>query len=301
MNSGTLSEKHTAIPQRFPRWLTKSFINGDGYGFVKESLAREGVYTVCQEARCPNINECFTAKKLTFMILGDVCTRSCSFCAAKKGDSKELPTSQGEGILKVIKTLGLNYVILTSVTRDDLNDGGLNYFLEILEKIKLFKKDIVVEALTPDFKGTSGAAERIVHSRLNVFAHNMETAERLYNEIRPGADYNVSLRLLKEVKALSKNGIVTKSGFMLGLGEREDEVIGLLRDLSKASVDIITMGQYLRPDKNCRPIAEFIAPEKFLQYKRAAEDLGIPVVNAGPFVRSSYNAEEGYKSVMTRK
>lgn len=257
-------------------------------------LSGLGVNTVCQQARCPNINECFSERKLTFLILGDACTRDCRFCSVKSAQPQEVDPFEADKILKAINALGIRYVILTSVTRDDLGDGGLQHYLKIIAKIKSFDNDIVMEALTPDFKNVSNAAGKIAASKIDVFAHNIETTLNLYSGIRPKANYEKSLKLLSEVKGYS-NRIYTKSGFMLGLGEKDNEVIQLLKDLKSVSVSMVTIGQYLRPDKSCVPVKEFVRPEKFEYYREKALDIGIPFVSTGPFVRSSYKAEEAYK------
>lgn len=260
---------------------------------IKDTLSELGVNTVCQQARCPNINECFSERKLTFLILGDACTRDCRFCSVKSAQPQEPDPFEADKILKAINALGIRYVILTSVTRDDLEDGGLRHYLKVIDKIKSFDKDIVMEVLTPDFKNVSNAARKIAASKIDVFAHNIETTKNLYGGVRPKADYEKSLKLLSEVKGYS-NRVYTKSSFMLGLGEKDNDVIQLLKDLKNVSVSIVTIGQYLRPSKKCMPVTEFIKPEKFESYREKALDIGIPFVSAGPFVRSSYKAEEAY-------
>ncbi len=289
MNSEILLEE-PAVKRKFPDWLTKRYKNSPDNKLIKDMLSELGVNTVCQQARCPNINECFSERKLTFLILGDACTRDCRFCSVKSAEAEEVDPIEADKILKVINSLGIRYVILTSVTRDDLGDGGLGHYLKIIARIKSFDNDIVMEVLTPDFKNVSNAAGKIAASKIDVFAHNIETTLNLYSGIRPKANYEKSLKLLSEVKGYS-NRIYTKSGFMLGLGEKDNEVIQLLKDLKSVSVSIVTIGQYLRPSEKGVPVTEFIKPEKFEYYREKALDIGIPFVSAGPFVRSSYNAD----------
>jgi len=280
---------------RFPGWLTKQYRQTDNLNLVERLLFHYGVNAVCHKARCPNMFECFSEKKLTFLLLGDICTRNCRFCSTKKGTAKYLNNlNEIEGVYKIINLLGIKYVILTSVTRDDLPDGGLNYYMEAVRKIKASKDNITLELLTPDFINVENAQEILSKSEIDVFSHNLETVKNLYDEIRPESDYYASLDLLLGVKKNHHKKIITKSGFMLGLGESESEVLGLLKDLKSALVDIVTIGQYLRPDKKCVPVREFIKPEKFEYYKKKALSMGLPYVSAGPFVRSSYKAKEIY-------
>ena len=235
------------------------------------------------------------------MILGDICTRSCTFCATKKGVPESIKTTELESLLGIVKMLDLRYVIITSVTRDDLVDGGLHVYLDAVARLKGLNGEIKVEALTPDFRNVPDASRAIALSGLDVFGHNIETVKRLYPVIRPEADHEASLELLREVKDLSGGSKCTKTGFMLGLGEREEEVIELLRVLRDAGVDIVTIGQYLRPDRRCRDAHEYVLPEKFAYYKKIAEKNGIPHVSAGSFVRSSYRAENIFNDFINMK
>lgn len=258
----------------------------------------QGIHTVCQEARCPNLGSCFSEKKLTFLILGDTCTRKCTFCAVKRAKQEKLPLDQAEPyrIAQVVKDLGLKFVVLTSVTRDDLVDGGARIFAEIIELIHALKEGVKTEVLIPDFRGRRKSLEIVLGAQPEVVAHNLETVPRLYGDLRPLADYSLSLALLgniKEISPLTK----TKSSLMLGLGEKEAEVISVMKDLRKTHCDFLTLGQYLAPSAAHYPVKEFIALDQFDYYRSIALSLGFGAVLSGPKVRSSYKAEELYGSI----
>lgn len=229
--------------------------------------------------------------------MGNACTRSCGFCAVRKGPLAAPDPGEGDNILKVIQELDMRYVILTSVTRDDLADGGLGHYLDIIKKIKESGEKRIIEALVPDFKDVKGAAASLAASGIDVLAHNIETVKSLYHDVRPGADYTRSLDLLLGVKRRARRRIYTKSGFMLGLGEKEQDVLMLLSDLKDASCDIVTIGQYLKAHEKCLPVRGYAEPEIFRHYERAARDLGIKYVIGAPFARSSYKAEEIYRNI----
>lgn len=275
-----------------PQWLKRPMpINA-----ISDMNALLGEYklnAVCKSARCPNIGECFQNKEITFMILGNVCTRNCAFCSVEKGIPAEPDAAESYRIAEAVKELNLKYVVITSVTRDDLMDGGAKYFSNIVDIVKRLNPGIKIEVLTPDFNNNISSLDTIIKAGPDVFAHNIETVPRLYGAIRPRARYKNSISLLRYVK--ERSNILIKSGFMLGLGESEDEVIELIEDLERIRVDIVTIGQYLRPDKNCLPVKEFLPPEKFIYFKEKAVEMGIPYVSAGPFVRSSYKAEEAFE------
>lgn len=246
------------------------------------------INTVCDNARCPNLTECFAKKSVTFMILGNICTRYCRFCATQKGlpsvpDSKEI-----KNILKAIEQLSLNYIVLTSVSRDDLEDGGASFFAETIKQIKQNFKNIFVEVLVPDFGGKVESVELVVKSGVDVFGHNMETVKRLYPEIRPEADYKRSLKILKIAK--KENSILTKSGIMLGLKESQTEIEQLMFDLRDVGCDVLVLGQYLRASASCVSPWEYIKEETFACYKEKAYQLGFKYVISEPFARSSYRA-----------
>ena len=263
-------------------------------------LSELKVNTVCKEASCPNFADCFSNLRLTFMILGDICTRNCKFCGVEKSNAKLLDFDLDEPgrIAGVVGKLGLKYVVLTSATRDDLEDGGASIFVRTIELIHALNKGIKVEVLIPDFKGKLDCIKRVLDAHPQVIAHNTETVKRLYGEIRPKADYELSLGVLREIKGVNPVS-VTKSSLMLGLGEREEEVKLTLQDLRGVDCDIITLGQYLAPSQNHYPVQEFISWDKFTHYRQMSIALGFKVVLSGPLVRSSYRAEEVYKACMT--
>ena len=255
-------------------------------------LRTRGLHTVCEEARCPNRSECFARGAATFMILGDVCSRSCGFCSVKtgRGVPMESLSAEPEQVADAAAHLKLRYIVITSVNRDELPDGGAAHFAKTVTAIRGRLPDSMVEVLTPDFKGDRRALETVLDSRPDTFNHNIETAPRLYARVRPQADYRQSLRVLRHARHYAR-GILTKSGFMVGLGEREDEVHMLLEDLRRHEVDVVTIGQYLQPTRAHLPVADYLHPDVFEEYRRYGEDLGFRAVFAGPLVRSSYMAE----------
>ncbi|MCM8801512.1 MAG: lipoyl synthase [Candidatus Omnitrophica bacterium] len=249
------------------------------------------INTVCQEAHCPNLSTCFKELRFTFMILGKICSRDCRFCAVRNSDkSLSLDTQEPYRIAQIVRLLNLRYVVITSVTRDDLPDGGASIFAKTVELIHNIDSKIKIELLIPDFKGNPSALRLILEKKPDILGHNLETVPRLYKELRPQADYKLSLRVLQEVK-MNSPSILTKSSLMLGLGETEEEVIQVMKDLRKAKVDILTLGQYLAPSKQHYPVKEFITFEQFKRYQNLGLDLGFRFVLAGPKVRSSYKAE----------
>jgi lipoic acid synthetase len=254
------------------------------------------VHTVCQKALCPNLDSCFNNLRLTFMILGDTCTRDCRFCAVAKLDNSnlELDLQEPKRIAAAVRGLALSYVVITSVTRDDLADGGSGIFAQTIEAIRTLDKRIKIEVLIPDFKGSAASLKCVVDAGPDVIAHNIETVSRLYQEIRPKADYRLSLAVLSLIKKM-KGKVITKSSVMLGLGEKEEEVLSVMQELRQNRCDILILGQYLAPSKEHYPVKEFISKEKFARYKESALALGFKAVLSGPLVRSSYQAEEIYK------
>ena len=281
-----------------PHWFRQEIPDEKTLG-IMQLLSKSNVNTVCQEARCPNLSHCFKNLKLTFMILGDTCTRNCRFCATEKSrPQKKLTLDLHEPlrIAKVAKLLGLNYVVITSVTRDDLKDGGASIFAETVSLIRGIKSDIRIEILIPDFKGNIASLQYVLNTQPDVVAHNMETVARLYQDLRPMADYVLSLAVLTKIKEL-KPGLTTKSSIMLGLGETEEEVVQAMQDLINAKCDILTLGQYLSPSSEHYPVKEFISLERFRRYQDIGTTLGFKAVLSGPLVRSSYQAEEVYQKV----
>lgn len=274
-----------------PEWLRKRIHITEQIEPMQQVLTNLGLHTVCESARCPNIAECFGQGTATFMILGDVCTRNCRFCAVKSGTPLPLDSNEPHRVAQAVQRLNLNYVVITSVTRDDLPDGGAKHFAETIHQIRIAMPHTAIEVLVPDFQGSREALQTVVEAQPEVLGHNMETVPSLYRTVRPEAKYARSLRLLELAKDLDSR-IYTKSGLMLGLGENREEIISVLEDLREAGCDILTLGQYLRPSKTHLEVKRFVPPEEFKEYETAAVQLGFPAVAAGPFVRSSYRAGE---------
>ncbi|RKY31407.1 MAG: lipoyl synthase [Candidatus Omnitrophota bacterium] len=256
--------------------------------------------TVCREAKCPNLSECFNKSQLTFLILGDTCTRNCRFCNVRKSAAKKLAVDfdEPQRLASAVDKLKLNYVIITSVTRDDLGDAGAGIFARAIESIHAVQKEIKVELLIPDLRGRISSLESILAAGPEVIGHNIETVRRLYPKLRPQANYDLSIKLLANIKKINP-AIVTKSSIMLGFAEKEQEVINTMRDLRSAGCDILTLGQYLAPTKKHYPVKEFISPDKFREYQKIGLDLEFKAVVSGPLVRSSYRAQEVYNSLKT--
>ena len=245
---------------------------------------------------CPNLSECWEKKHATVMILGDVCTRSCSFCNIKTGKPNKVDMLEPARVASAVKSLGLKHVVVTSVDRDDLNDGGAQHFANTIKKIKEKSPNTTVEILTPDFRGKDSSLGIIAKTEIDVFNHNLETIKRLYKEVRPGADYRHSLKILREVKLL-KPSIFTKSGIMIGLGEKFDEIRVLMDDLREQDVDFITIGQYLRPTLNHHPVIKYHNPDYFIRIQDEALNKGFKIVSSSPFTRSSYHAESDFNKL----
>lgn len=262
-------------------------------------LSKLKINTVCQKAKCPNINNCFDNSKLTFMILGDYCTRNCGFCGVSRVKKVNPGVDKREPyrIRRIISLLGIKYAVITSVTRDDLADGGAGEFAKTVFLIKGLNRKINIEVLIPDLRGNEDSLKTIVESGPSVLGHNIETVKRLYQKLKPGSDYKLSLNLLGRVKGINE-GLFTKSSIILGLGEKEKEVIETMRDLKSQSCDILTLGQYLSPGIRHFPVKEFISLDKFEKYREAGINLGFKMVLSGPLVRSSYNAEDLYLKIM---
>jgi lipoic acid synthetase len=255
-------------------------------------LSRLSLHTVCEEANCPNRMECFARRTATFMILGDRCTRNCTFCNVTKGAPVPVDADEPRHAAEGVRELGLKHVVITSVTRDDLPDGGAEHFAETIRRIRETTPDVTIEVLIPDFKGSLPAQQTVLEAGPDVLNHNIETVPRLYQEVRPMAVYARSLELLRRAKELGKPGMHTKSGMMLGLGEGKDEVLQSLRDLRSAGCDFLTLGQYLAPSKLHHPVVEYIHPDVFAEYKTLGEAMGFKFVASAPLVRSSYMAEK---------
>lgn len=283
-----------------PHWLKKRLVaNSEDALNTSSALANFGVNTVCESALCPNLNECFTRSHATFLILGSVCTRACGFCSVKKGIPPGVDSGEPYRIAETVKFLKLKYVVLTSVTRDDLPDGGADQFAKVVKAVRKISTGVGVEVLVPDFRGDIDSVKNVLRTAPEVFAHNVETVSRLYPAVRGAACYDRSLALLGNAKLISPKQIV-KSGLMVGLGEHENEVINTITDLARTGCDILTIGQYLRPSMDNAAVERFVTPDEFELYKKAALAAGMREVVSGPFVRSSYSAGDIYDRLKTK-
>ncbi len=291
-----MSERNTKQRKRLPEWLRGKDPLQRGMVDTKKMLDGLEINTVCQNARCPNIGECYAKKTATFMILGRNCTRNCKFCAVQGETPEPVDPEEPARIAKAVDKLKLRHAVITSVTRDDLEDGGAEQFVKVIHAIREVNPNITIEILTPDFNNDNNAIKKIIEASPEIFNHNIETVPSLYNQVRPEADYQQSLDVLKAVA--DAGDIIIKSGLMLGLGETEDELIQVWKDLLKSGCEILTMGQYLQPGHANIQVKEYIKPEKFKELKEKALKLGFKTVASGPHVRSSYLAEETGKSLM---
>ena len=277
-----------------PDWIRTKITNSEIFFKTKEIVNKNKLTTVCQEANCPNITECWSKKHATFMIMGDTCTRGCAFCDVKTGKPSTLDSTEPFKVSKAVKELELNHVVITSVDRDDLEDGGANHFKEVITEVKKNNIDTTIEVLTPDFLKKGNAYEKVLEAGPDVFNHNIETVPSLYLKVRPGSRYFTSIELLKSVK-IKKPAIFTKSGIMLGLGEKKDEVVQVMDDLRMADVDFLTIGQYLQPTTKHFPLARYVHPDEFEELKNIAISKGFLLVSSSPLTRSSYHADTDFK------
>ena len=279
---------------RLPEWARRPRTHFESLNKLKSGLRALNLHTVCESARCPNIHECFHRGAATFMILGNLCTRGCGFCSVPKGTPRlhdmRLDPAEPANVARMAAEMNLRYIVITSVNRDDLPDGGSTHFAETVRHVKLALPDARIEVLTPDFEGNADAVARVLDAAPHVFNHNMETASRLYRRVRPQANYQQSLDVLRFART-HRPDVMTKSGFMVGLGETPAEVEQLLRDLREQDVDVATIGQYLQPTRRNLPVADYVAPEQFERYKDFGLSLGFKMVFSGPLVRSSYMAD----------
>jgi lipoic acid synthetase len=280
------------IPRK-PAWIRVKAPTSKGYFETRDIMREKGLHTVCEEAGCPNIGECWAKKHATFMIMGETCTRACAFCNVATGQPKALDPMEPVNVATAVKELGLAHVVVTSVDRDDLADGGGAHFAAVIANIREFSPGTTIEVLTPDFMHKQGAIEVVAAAKPDVFNHNIETVPRLYPTIRPGARYFTSLELLSRVKRIDPS-IFTKSGLMVGLGESKQEVLQVMDDLRAADVDFITIGQYLQPTPKHAAIDRFVTPEEFESYARQARGKGFLMVSASPLTRSSYHAGDDF-------
>jgi lipoic acid synthetase len=279
-----------------PAWLKRRLPLGPVFEQVRSLLKKGHLHTVCQEACCPNMWECFSQKTATFLILGDKCTRNCAFCAVAHGPSGPPDTEEPSRVAEAVEQMGLQYVVITSVTRDDLSDGGAGVFADTIKSIRGRIPETFIEVLTPDFMGDISAIEKVIFARPDVFNHNIETVPRLYPTVRTQADYQRSLKVLEIAKKIDPD-MITKSGIMLGLGEKEKEVLETFEDLLNAGCNILTIGQYLQPTKQHLPVIRFVPPEEFQKLRDEAIRMGFDEVASGPFVRSSYHAKDLFEAI----
>jgi len=279
--------------QRKPAWIRVKAPTSKGYFETRDIMRSRGLHTVCEEAGCPNIGECWAKKHATFMIMGETCTRACAFCNVATGQPRALDPMEPVNVAAAVKEMGLAHVVVTSVDRDDLADGGAAHFAAVIRAIREFSPGTTIEVLTPDFMHKAGAIEAVAEAKPDVFNHNIETAPRLYPTIRPGARYFTSLELLSRVKRIDPS-IFTKSGLMVGLGEGKAEVLQVMDDLRAAEVDFITIGQYLQPTPKHAAIDRFVEPAEFESYARQARGKGFLMVSASPLTRSSYHAGDDF-------
>jgi len=277
--------------RRHPDWLKVDIPGGKNFVKMKSLLRSAKLHTICEEANCPNIAECFECGTAVFLILGDVCTRNCRYCNVSHGKPGVLNPNEPEDIAESVKKLGLKYVVITSVTRDDLSDGGASVFAETISKVKFLNPGCTVEVLIPDFTGNISTLKSVVDSKPDVINHNIEVVKELFSDIRPEGDYKISLKVLSNIKKLKSN-IRSKSGFMVGIGETSNQIISTMRDLRNADVDFLTIGQYLQPTKKHVSIKKYYTPDEFKGFIKIGLDLGFKHVESGPLVRSSYHAAD---------
>jgi lipoic acid synthetase len=276
-------------PGRFPEWLKRPLAFSGKQKTIEKHVHCEGLHTVCVEAKCPNRSECYSNGTATFLIMGNTCTRNCGFCGVNHGIPAKLDLQEPARISSAVKKLSIKHIVITSVTRDDLEDGGAAFFADTIKTIREDNPGTKIEVLVPDFQGCSEAIGRVISAAPDIFNHNVETVPSFYDKIRPQAIYKRSLAVLAQA---AQSGIVTKSGIMVGLGEDESEVLGVMKDIYLTGCSILTIGQYLRPSKEQVQVKSFVSPEQFDYYKREGEKIGFAYVFAGPFVRSSYRASE---------
>lgn len=286
-------KNQSCVSVKKPEWLRKRLPSGQEYEAVRTILKDSSLHTVCQEARCPNQWECFSAKTATFLIMGPSCTRNCSFCAVEHGNVQPLETSEPLRVAQAARDIGLSYVVVTSVTRDDIADGGASHFAATIRAVRNLIPEVRIEVLIPDFKGNPHSLKTVLDARPDVLNHNIETVHRLYHRVRPEAIYERSLSLLKQASE-SVPKIKIKSGLMLGIGETPDEIKQALKDIREAGCQILTLGQYLQPSKYQMEVERYIPPEEFGNWKAIAIDMGFFQVASGPFIRSSYQAVKLY-------
>ena len=285
--------KPTSPIKKKPSWIRSKLSNSSEFFLTKTIVNQNNLVTVCQEANCPNITECWSKRHATFMIMGDTCTRACSFCNVITGKPKHLDPLEPNKISTAIKKLNLRHAVITSVDRDDLDDGGANHFHDVIVEVRKNNPNTTIEVLTPDFLRKGESYKKVIEAKPDVFNHNIETVPGLYRKVRPGSRYFASLELLKNAKKIDKN-IFTKSGLMVGLGENKDEILQVMDDLKSADVDFLTIGQYLQPSVKHHPLDRYYNPKEFDELKTAAISKGFLLVSSSPLTRSSYHADEDF-------
>ena len=285
--------------RRLPTWLKVKMPSGPNYSKLQTLIKTQGLHTVCEEARCPNIGECWEKETATFMILGDICTRACTYCAVTTGRPTNLDLEEPKRLANTVKILGLKYAVITSVNRDDLPDGGAFIFAQCIKQIKKKVPTCKVEVLTPDFQGDWESLKIVTDANPETFNHNIETVKRIFPRVRAKGDYQLSLRLLDRVKDFMPDG-VTKSGMMVGLGETKTEIIETMEDLLQHRCDLLTIGQYLRPSQKHAPISKWYTPEEFADLEKIGMEMGFKHVASGPLVRSSYHADEQHSAAYSK-
>ncbi|MCK5145232.1 lipoyl synthase [bacterium] len=278
-------------PRRLPPWMRRKVRLSENVTKLKKIIKDKNLHTVCQSAGCPNFHDCFEKPTATFMILGNICSRNCRFCGVPKGTPALPDNDEPDRVADAAESLQLKHIVITSVTRDDLEDGGAAQFARTIEAIRHRRPETTTEVLIPDFQGNKKSLQTVLNSGIDILNHNVETVPRLYPDVRPQADFEQSLCVLRNAKEL-KTGIITKSGLMVGLGETVEEMMAVFRHLTEVGCDALTIGQYLAPNHSSFPLVEYIHPDQFERYRQQAESAGIRYVYAGPYVRSSYNAEE---------
>ena len=290
-----------SAPMRKPSWIRAQPQGGAEVQRLKRVLREQGLNTVCEEANCPNLGECFDGGTATFMILGDICTRRCPFCDVAHGKPRPVDPEEPARLARTVRAMGLKYVVITSVDRDDLRDGGAQHFADVIRALRDANPDLIIEILTPDFRGrVEKAIDILAAEPPDVFNHNLETVPELYRAARPGASYQGSLDLLAEMKRRCPD-VPTKSGLMLGLGETDEQLMNELADMRAHGVDMLTLGQYLQPSMHHLPVKRFVSPEHFADLGRQAESMGFTHVASGPMVRSSYHADQGGFDVLATR
>ena len=283
------------MPEK-PEWLRKRLPTGKISQEIETDLMKGGLHTICQEGCCPNQGECFSRGVATFLIMGNVCTRNCRFCAVTKGKPTPLDGAEPAKLAEEIHKMKLRFVVITSVTRDDLLDGGADHFVGVIQAVRQRCPGVGIEVLIPDFQGSTSALKAVIKAKPEVLNHNVETVPRLYKEIRPGAEYKRSLEIIRTVKELDQS-MITKSGVMVGLGETREELLDTMKDLHQANCDFLTLGQYLRPSEDHAPVMRFATPDEFSELEKIGKELGFKAIASAPFVRSSYKSAEFFEQL----